>query len=738
MKKLIRCLLIFLWTGMSFTYLLANNIQITNIRFAGNDAPEGYRDIEFNLQWENSWRTDKLVPDFPLDRGNWDAAWVFLKYRVDDSAWKHARLDISGHATGSGTPAGIHPGRIDENAEYHPEDNPVVGVLIHRNEQGSGTFTAERVRVRWNYGVDGVPHDAELDIKVFAIEMVLAAPGPFYLGSGGNELGRFHEGNHPGRPFRVTSNWDKTFDDSEGSLWGTSHSGSMSAGGAGQLHTNFPVGTEGFYVMKYSVSQQLYIDFLNTLTPAQANARFARVPNSRLGNDRSDGVYYTTLPFLPNTFMSWMDAAAFADWAGLRPMTELEFEKAARGPAVPVTNEYAWGTPHIAANAYTLVHPGEENEGISDGFMASDSIGNAIYQSTVQGMTDPTGPARVGIFAAHQDNTGRVSAGASYWGVMELSGNVVERVVTVGNETGRSFTGLHGDGMLTEEGFGNVADWPGGGINGITGAAGSGFRGGDWLTGELRVLRISGRDIAAFNVTTRTDMMGFRAARSIPEGSIPPPEPPEEGTVVDIEGNVYQTVQIGSQVWMSENLRTGFYSNGQPIPNVTNDSLWNTLQSGAWAHWGNDENYENPYGKLYNWYAASDYRGLCPEGWRVPRHDDWKVLEQHLGLAGWELDYIGNRGGAVNAGGKLKHAGTEYWAEPNTGATNETGFTALPASGRRADGSFIVTGVIAYFWDYIEVSENNAYYRLLFHNQGTIGFSNINKKSGYSVRCVME
>ncbi len=263
--------------------------------------------------------------------------------------------------------------------------------------------------------------------------------------------------------------------------------------------------------MKYSVSQQQYVDFLNTITPLQANTR--RMSGvDRNGITRSGWVHSTTNPYVANNHMSWMDGAAYMGWAGLRPMTELEYEKAARGPADPVPNEYAWGTAEIADQPYTLSNDGETDEGIADNYNTSGTAGNALYFSTRGSIG---GPVRVGIFAAHGSNTGRVTSGAGYWGIMELSGNLWERPVTVGNDTGRGFTGLHGAGQLTSAGHGAVLAWPGGGFTGITGATGSGFRGG-MIGNNASALLVSTRINAASTGTGRGGASGFRGVRSLP------------------------------------------------------------------------------------------------------------------------------------------------------------------------------------------------------------------------------
>jgi len=489
----------------------ANNIQVTNATLTGQNTAEGYWLVQFDLEWENSWRTNNLFPDDGHDVGNWDAAWVFIKYRVSGGEWQHAKLHSDGHSTGSGTPATIEIGLPNERETYHSTDNPGVGAFIYRSGNGSGTFSTTANQLRWNYGVDGVSNTTQLDIKVLAIEMVYVAPGSFWLGSGGNESGRFIAGGGSGA-FLATESWDGCIANTSGCLWGASTSGNSTIGGTGNLHDHYPTGVEGFYSMKYSVGQQQYVDFLNTLTATQASERAYTGGANRNGISISGGVYSTTNPYVANNFLSWMDGAAYMDWAGLRPMTELEYEKAARGPANPVANEYAWGTSSIANAAYTLSNAGEANESIATNYNTSGTAGNVMYSST-RGSID--GPVRVGIFAAHGSNAGRVTSGAGYWGIMELSGNVWERPVTVGNGTGRGFTGLHGNGQLTAPGHGAVAAWPGGGESGITGATGSGVRGGSWDF-NATPLRVSFRENAASTISIRNIRSGFRGVRSLP------------------------------------------------------------------------------------------------------------------------------------------------------------------------------------------------------------------------------
>jgi uncharacterized protein (TIGR02145 family) len=201
---------------------------------------------------------------------------------------------------------------------------------------------------------------------------------------------------------------------------------------------------------------------------------------------------------------------------------------------------------------------------------------------------------------------------------------------------------------------------------------------------------------------------------------------PEAPTVTDIDGNVYRTVQIGGQCWTAENLRTTTYANGDPIPNVTDSTAWTELTTGAWVHYDNNASYENPYGKLYNWYAVLDPRNVCPTNWHVPTDGEWTVLTDYLG-------------GESVAGGKMKSTGTQYWQDLNTGATNESGFSGLPGGFRYySNGTFNFLGYNGYWWSASESGAENAWYRTLStYNAGIYRYS-INKRDGFSVRCLRD
>ena len=197
--------------------------------------------------------------------------------------------------------------------------------------------------------------------------------------------------------------------------------------------------------------------------------------------------------------------------------------------------------------------------------------------------------------------------------------------------------------------------------------------------------------------------------------------------VTDIDGNVYHTVTIGTQIWMVENLRTTKYRNGDAIPNVTDNASWEALETGALCWYNNDAaTYNSTYGALYNWYAVVDSRNIAPGGWHVPTDAEWTTLTDYLG-------------GTSVAGGKLKETGTSHWSTPNFDANNSTGFTGLPGGGRNYfTGAFYNVGFYGYWWSKNSVDATNAWSRYLNWSSGSIALYSYNVQGGFSVRCIRD
>lgn len=195
-------------------------------------------------------------------------------------------------------------------------------------------------------------------------------------------------------------------------------------------------------------------------------------------------------------------------------------------------------------------------------------------------------------------------------------------------------------------------------------------------------------------------------------------------TITDVDSNVYFTVQIGNQNWFVENLKTTRFSNGDSVPYITDTTTWKTLTTGAYCWYNNDITNKATYGALYNWYVASDSRNVCPAGWHVPSDTEWTVLINYLG-------------GENNAGKKMKESGTSHWVAPNTGATNESGFTALPGGYRRdSNGAFYSIGSNGTWWSSTEKDINEAWNKWILNVWTNALTDDYSKKGGFSIRCI--
>lgn len=199
----------------------------------------------------------------------------------------------------------------------------------------------------------------------------------------------------------------------------------------------------------------------------------------------------------------------------------------------------------------------------------------------------------------------------------------------------------------------------------------------------------------------------------------------ESKTVVDIDGNVYNSVTIGTQIWMVENMKTTRYQNGDLIGTTTPGSLDIANESSPKYQWpsGNNENNVDTYGRLYTWHAVTDSRSVCPTGWRLPTDAEWTTLITYLG-------------GETAAGGKLKETANTHWLNPNTEATNETNFTALPAGYRNQTGEYSGIGNYGYWWSSTENTTISAWNRSMSYGSSSVSRNASFEKNGLSVRCV--
>lgn len=209
------------------------------------------------------------------------------------------------------------------------------------------------------------------------------------------------------------------------------------------------------------------------------------------------------------------------------------------------------------------------------------------------------------------------------------------------------------------------------------------------------------------------------------------------GGVTDIDGNAYNTIVIGGQEWMKENLKVSKYRNGDPIPTNLSDAAWGAATTGAYAIYKNDAANNTTYGKLYNWYAVADSRNLCPVGWHVPSDTEWKTLEISLGMSATDADLTGVRGSNQNVGGKLKST-SSLWTFPNLEATNKSGFSGLPGGIRSWFGTYDYIGEYGDWWSSTENSTPYAWYRSLKSNNGHSYRVANYEQSGFSVRCLRD
>ena len=186
-----------------------------------------------------------------------------------------------------------------------------------------------------------------------------------------------------------------------------------------------------------------------------------------------------------------------------------------------------------------------------------------------------------------------------------------------------------------------------------------------------------------------------------------------------------KTETIATQRWMDKNLEGVTYRNGDVIPQVTDATTWAALTTGAWCYYNNDPANGAIYGKLYNWYAVNDPRGLAPQGWHIPTDAEWTTFSNSLG-------------GESISGDKMKTTGTSRWNSPNTGATNESGFAGLPGGYRSPSGTFYYVGNYGYWWSATQYYSTYAWYRRLYYNNGYLYRNFDNKEIGFSVRCLKD
>ncbi len=450
--------------------LRANNVTLSNISLTSQNtsASPKHTTIEFDVTWDNSWRTSV----------SWDAVWVFAKFRIGTGDWKHASLSLDSTHHSITTNNGVN-GKVRVAPRSYSSSTSLnmnlrgAGAYLYRRNIGTGTVNWQDVRLRWNYGYDAVGDTDDIAIRLFAIEMVYVPTGPFYAGDGDSTLNnsgstyswlKSSANNQPA--FIISANTGSVYDP-------TGYSTNFSTYTSGGY--SWPNGYKGYYCMKYEMTQQQYVDFFNCLNQTGRSNNWvasSSVPQNVITTVDSVGRNFVTWTGVTDAYirsnkggdraMTWLNtqiAMNYLDWACLRPMTELEYEKACRGVNVkPVRYEYAWGTAFLSSTTTntapansSMINDGTSSEQCSTANVnaniglnssptsSSTTNGNNIGQGTIGNASTGSqffgayGPMRVGNFA--RSGTSRVQSGASYYGIMDLTGNALEWTIAFGRST---------------------------------------------------------------------------------------------------------------------------------------------------------------------------------------------------------------------------------------------------------------------------------------------------------------
>jgi hypothetical protein len=473
---------------------VANNLNIANTNFNSSDNT-----VTFTISWDNSWRLN-------TGPSNWDAVWVFVKRQACSSTniWASQKLSTtSSDHTNSGSLL-----TVDAVSDG-------MGVFIRRasTATATGNITSTTITLKLNTTASNtsplITTGVNDNFKVMGMEMVYVPQGSFYLGDGrSTNSNNFSAGNNASTPLLIDANRQNS-----GLGVSTVYCNSFTYGCPSALPNTFPLGYNGYYCMKYELAVSAYVDFLNCLTydqQAQKHAKWGAVYPNALDAKITEGWNtcnvkvsvpgtYNTVPasysqssyslYRPMSQINWQDLASYLDWSGLRPMTEFEFEKACRGndagtPKSAVANEYPWGNT-IIYQAQSASNHGGANELIS----AAGQQGVSMYNWADW---NNWSPMRSGGPAAWA-NASRTQAGATYYGIMEMGGNLWEQCVGGGSGYDYStFTTANGDGALTNLGLANVTGWPSnGGAN-----SGTILRGGSFNF-DQNYVRVSDRTLYA-------------------------------------------------------------------------------------------------------------------------------------------------------------------------------------------------------------------------------------------------
>ncbi len=530
-----------LWSLLVFfsTVVQANNLTITNARISAKNTINDTYTITFDLRWENNWR----------EGDNWDACWIVVKF-FHNGEWQHAHLSLTGHSAGSidaiNDSANIQLGLVDERLS-HSASNPAVGAFFYRSPtattSGGATFNTIGAELIWDYASNGLSDSDTALIAVLGTEMVYVASGAFSAGfflALQPSITNFYEpiretispqgGAYGTWHFEVLNENAVTLSTAvaEGNVYASDYWGST-----GVLPADYPKGFNAFYCMKYEGSQSQYVTFLNLLPTAMRETRYPnKYGQHRHGITQSGFQYSTDLPYVACNYVSWADASAYLDWMGLRPMTELEFEKLcdpmgqSRDGFLSDASELPWGTGLCQNFSYCYQYP---LRAITPNSIAN--AGGANEYSYYSGSGKPNlnarrthnqygdlnqGPLRVGSFATQSNLID--SAGATPSGILDIGGNLSEFTIGITND-GRGFEPIHGDGQLSiagpipgsVSGDANVSTWP------SSAAEGTGRRGGSWADNSYYAVEFDRRKQTSSS--TRESNNGIRGVRSEPSTS---------------------------------------------------------------------------------------------------------------------------------------------------------------------------------------------------------------------------
>ncbi|MFM2376499.1 MAG: hypothetical protein RLZZ165_1596 [Bacteroidota bacterium] len=475
--------------GAALGNLSAHNLQI-------KDVSCDQHFLHLTISWDHAWHLEPAAANLH------DAVWLFAKIKEGGGEWRHCHFATDRHQTSAPEVLGLDPGAAGE------------GIMLKYLPVGAGNVSSVQMDLAWKEGLA----PGRYEVRVFGIEMAWVPGGSFWLGDGASNFALHDSAN--GQPYRI---------DSENEIAADALAAIGGRVPQATIPEAFPKGYDGFYLMKHELSQSQYADFLNTLTYGQQRARTSTSPSSPAGtaalsstHAHRNGMVVAT-PSVADGYpaqygcnldggatdgesdggyracngLAWPDLAAYLDWAALRPMTELEFEKACRGFQFPLPSEFAWGTDEIV-DANTLLHDATAFESVAETATASAGLGS-------HGYAGPQGPLRCG-FGAH-GSSDRLQAGSGAFGHLELSGNLWELCVSV-LRTGPQFQGNCGDGMLSSSGEANVDSWPG--------SEGIGYKGGGWNSGILpgfRDLAVSDRFYIDLAADVRRHTAGGRGCR---------------------------------------------------------------------------------------------------------------------------------------------------------------------------------------------------------------------------------